>query len=133
MKKQFEVASNSWTWMLALILSGLLLGSAVAAPNPAVVGDWNGAMNTGNGSLTVVIHIAQDKDAKLTATMDSPDQKALGIVIDSITYNEPALHFEIKNFGASYDGTMNKNNSEISGNWKQGGASLPLDLKRAAK
>jgi hypothetical protein len=30
----------------------------------------------------------------------------------------------------SYDGTMNKDNSEITGTWKQGGATLSLILKR---
>jgi len=77
--------------------------------------------------------VAQDKDGKLTATMDSPDQGATGIAISSITYKEPALHFEIERFGAGYDGTMNKDNSEIAGNWKQGGVSLPLTFTRVSK
>jgi hypothetical protein len=31
---------------------------------------------------------------------------------------------------ASYDGAMNKDNSELKGTWKQGGATLNLILKR---
>jgi hypothetical protein len=31
---------------------------------------------------------------------------------------------------ASYDGAMNKDNSAITGSWKQGGATLSLILKR---
>jgi len=111
------------------MLTGLVLASP--APAPAVVGDWNGALNTGGGSLRIVIHVSQDKDGKLTATMDSPDQGATGITITSISYKEPNLHFELGNFGASYDGTMNKDNSEIAGTWKQSGTSLPLSFKRA--
>lgn len=130
MKKQHAVVSKSWMWMLALMLSALVLGIAVAAP--AIVGDWSGAISTGSNSLRAVIHVALDKDGKLTATMDSPDQGVTGIPISSISYKEPALHFEIEKFGASYDGTMNKDNSGIAGTWKQGGASLPLNLKRMA-
>jgi len=131
MKKQSAVRLKLWMWTPALMLSALVLGTAAAAP--AVVGDWSGAISTGGGSLRAVIHVAQDKDGKLTATMDSPDQGATGIAISSITYKEPALHFEIEKLGASYDGTMNKDNSEITGNWKQGPATLTLNLKRASK
>lgn len=137
MKKQKAARPGMWAVMLALTVATLAVGTALAAPvpvpTPAVVGDWNGALSTGGGSLRVVIHIAQDKDGKLSGTLDSPDQGATGIAISSITYKEPALHFEIEKFGAGYDGTMNKDNSEIGGNWKQGAASLPLTFKRASK
>ncbi|HKW32311.1 MAG TPA: hypothetical protein VJN92_04865 [Candidatus Acidoferrum sp.] len=136
MKKLRAVTTGMWVGVLALT-GALLIERAIAVPPPvppsAVVGDWNGAISTGSASLRVVIHVAQDKDGKLTATMDSLDQGATGIAISSITYKEPALHFEIEKFSASYDGTMNKDNSEIAGSWKQGGASLPLTFKRASK
>jgi hypothetical protein len=133
MKKQQAARMGISVGMLALMVGALAIGTALAAPVPAVVGDWNGALSTGGGSLRVVIHVAQDKDGKLTATMDSPDQGATGIAISSITFKRPAVHFEIEKFGAGYDGAMNKDNSEITGNWKQGGTSLPLTFKRAGK
>jgi hypothetical protein len=137
MKKQQTVRKGTWVGVLVLMVAALAMGTALAAPAPVpaptVVGDWNGALNTGGGSLRVVIHVAQDKDGKLTATMDSPDQNATGIAISSIAYKEPAVHFEIEKFGAGYDGTMSKDNSEITGNWKQGAASLPLTFERGSK
>jgi uncharacterized protein len=133
MKKQRTVRKGTWVGVLALMVAALAMGTALAAPAPAVVGDWNGALSTGGGSLRVVIHVAQDKDGKLTATMDSPDQGSAGIAISSITYKEPAVHFEIEKLGAGYDGTVSKDNSEIAGNWKQGTASLPLIFKRVSK
>lgn len=137
MKKRKAVRAGMWATTLALTVAALEIGAALPAPVPVppstVVGDWNGALSTGNGSLRVVIHVEQEKDGKLSGTLDSPDQGATGIAISSITYKEPALHFEIEKFGAGYDGTMNKENSEIAGNWKQGSASLPLTFKRATK
>lgn len=123
-----------WMGVLVLVLSALAPGRVAAAADlaPAVVGDWSGAMDTESGSLRIVIHVAQDKDGKLTATMDSPDQYASGIPIDSITYKEPDVHFEIAKIGGSYDGAMNQDHSEIAGNWKQSGVTLPLNFKRAA-
>jgi hypothetical protein len=65
----------------------------------------------------VVLHVTQAKDGSLSATMDSPDQNATGIPVTKITYKEPALHFESAPVGGSYDGKMNKENTEIAGEW----------------
>lgn len=100
---------------------------------PAVIGDWQGAIDTGGGLLRIVVHIAQDIDSKLAASMDSPDQGATGIAVSSISFKQPDLHFEIERIGGSYDGKINQGSTEIAGNWKQGSASLPLTLKRAGK
>ena len=137
MKKRKAVGLGMWVATVALTVATVAIGTVMAAPVPvptqAVVSDWNGALSTGGGSLRVVIHVVQDKDGKLSGTLDSPDQGATGIAISSITYKEPAFHFEIEKFGAVYDGTMSKDNSEIAGNWKQGSASLPLTFKRGSK
>ena len=111
-----------WVVLLASVL-------ALAAP-VAVVGDWEGALDTGQGSLRIVLHIAQGGDG-LTATMDSPDQGVTGIAIDTIAYNDPELHFEVARIAGSFAGKLDK--QQIAGQWKQGGATLPLTLKRMGK
>ena len=50
--------------------------------------------------------------------------------MNAITFQQPDLHFEITRMGCSFEGKIGKDNSEIAGQWKQGGASLPLNLKR---
>jgi uncharacterized protein len=122
-----------WTPLAGVLIFTLSLSAVLAASAPAVVGDWEGALYTGNGSLRVVVHIDQAKDDSLTGTLDSPDQGATGIAITSIGYAQPDLHFDIRPFGSSFDGKINKENSEIAGQWKQSGASLPLTFKRVAK
>jgi hypothetical protein len=119
--------------VLAGTLFALMVTIAMAAPAPGVAGDWQGTLDTGGGTLRVVVHISQDKDGKLTGALDSPDQGASGIAITAITYKEPDLHFEVGSIGGSYEGKMNKENSQIAGDWKQGGGSLPLTLKRVTK
>ena len=135
MKKQQQAIRWFCLIALALILAfgAASVPTAEAADTRSIVGDWNGAIATGGGSLRVVVHIARDKNGELSATMDSPDQGATGIPISTITFNQPTLHFEIQKFGAGYDGTLSKDSSEIAGNWKQGGAYLPLTLQRASK
>jgi hypothetical protein len=105
--------------------------SASASP-PTVLGDWEGTLDTGSGTLRVVIHVSQDKDGNLKGDLDSPDQGASGIPITAITYKEPDLHFEVSSVGGSYDGKMNKDNSVVVGTWTQG-AGLALTFKRIGK
>jgi hypothetical protein len=109
---------------------GLALSAALAAPPAAVVGDWQGSLDTGSGSLRVVLHFSQMKDETFAGTLDSPDQGATGIAIDKVTFRQPDLHFEITRMGSSYDGKIGKDNLEITGQWKQGGGALQLSLKR---
>jgi hypothetical protein len=66
----------------------------------------------------------------ISGAIDYPDQDTSGILITAITYKEPTLHFESNPSQSVYDGTMNKDNSEITGTWKQTGSSLKLTLKR---
>jgi hypothetical protein len=125
--------SRILTASLSATLLALMVGFAMAAPAAGVAGDWQGTLDTGGGTLRVVVHVTQDKDGKLSGAVDSPDQGAAGIAITAITYKEPDLHFEVESIGGSYDGKMNKENSQIAGDWKQGGGSLSLTFKRITK
>ena|SRR5579871_3517195 len=116
------------------LFAGMMAAAVAAmAGTPAVVGDWEGALETGHGSLKVVIHLAQSEEQNLKGTLDSPDQGVTGIVVSAAKYRESGLHLEIERIGASFDGRMNKANSEMTGEWRQGSASLPLTLKRVTK
>lgn len=105
---------------------------SLAASKPAVVGDWNVALDAGQaGKLHLVVHVTQKQDGSLTGSMDSPDQGANGIEISTITYKDGALHFECSDISASYDGKMSSDNSKITGTWSQEGNSLALNLTRS--
>jgi uncharacterized protein len=107
---------------------------SLAAPKPAVVGNWTGVLDAGpQTKLHLAVHITQTKDGSLTGTMDSLDQNANGIPITTITYKAGALHFECSSIGGSYDGKMSSDKSKISGTWPQGGGSLALNLTRSSK
>ena len=90
-------------------------------------------MSARNSSLRVVLHVSQDKCGNLTGNLDSPDQGVSGIAISMITFKDPSLHFESERIGGIYDGKINKDNSEIAGEWKQSGVTAPLTFKRAEK
>jgi hypothetical protein len=111
----------------------LLLGivPTMMAADPPIVGNWEGTLDPGaQPKKRIVVHITAAQDGSLSGTIDYPDESASGALITAITYKEPALHFESTSGQVSYDGTMNKENSEIAGTWKQGAAALSLTLKK---
>ena len=116
---------------LALILElGLVPARTMAADTTPIVGNWEGTLDPGaQPKKKIVVHISASQDGSLSGTIDYPDQDTSGILITAITYKAPILHFESTGTG-SYDGTMNKDNSEITGTWKQGAAGVSLILKR---
>jgi putative CocE/NonD family hydrolase len=68
----------------------------------------------------------------MTAEHDSPDQNGFGIPVTTITRNGAELKFEIKPIRGAFEGKINPEKTTISGTWKQGGASMPLVLKRTS-
>lgn len=93
-------------------------------------GTWQGLLDTGQGKLTVVVHITNTEDG-LTATMDSPDQNVTGVPVSSVTRNGSAFSLEVTGIGGKYEGKIAADLKSIDGTWSQGDeASLPLTLKR---
>lgn len=98
--------------------------------NDGLTGEWQGALQTGQATLRVVLELSQGPDGKLSATLDSPDQNASGIPLTNVSYADRLLHFELAaETPATFDGEMSRDATEINGNWTQGGQ-LPLILKR---
>jgi len=92
-------------------------------------GIWQGTLQVGGKPLRLVFYITSTADG-LAATMDSPDQGASGIPVISARREGDVLTLQLPNLGAKYEGTVAKDVSSIEGSFTQGGASLPLTLKR---
>ena len=104
---------------------------AAVAVSP-VVGDWEGALSLPNGgSLRVVFHITQDAAGTLAATVDSPDQGALGIPVDEVRFEEGELYLYLQVIDGSYTGMLQEEAGSIEGTWSQPGGALPLSMARA--
>jgi pimeloyl-ACP methyl ester carboxylesterase len=121
-------------WAVAVLLA-LSLVVAFAAPQDQTApvkpeGDWRGTLNAGAVKLDLILHIVR-KDGALTATLDSPDQGATGLAVDSITVTGKSLRFEMKSLGADYEGVFSSDGSQIEGEFRQQGVKLPLTFKRA--
>ena len=59
--------------------------SQAAASQAGIAGDWAGTLKAGSAELRLVLHITAAKDGSFTATLDSIDQGANGIPINTAT------------------------------------------------
>lgn len=118
-----------WSLMFAAVLgtSAFASDEDLARTLP---GSWQGTLDVGPTKLRVVFNIADAANSRLTATMDSPDQGARGIPVDSVALSGTSLVMEANAIKGVYRGTLDPAGNAITGQWTQGGQSLPLNLTK---
>src|SRR5262245_13095715 len=98
-----------------------------------IKGDWEGTISIGATQLRLVLKVSQAPTGALKASMDSLDHtNSNDLVVDVISLKDTALHFEMKALDAVYDGTLNKDGSEITGTFTQRNTPLPLNFRKHA-
>ncbi|MGZ8844303.1 MAG: alpha/beta fold hydrolase, partial [Pyrinomonadaceae bacterium] len=98
-----------------------------------MIGTWEGTLDAGTAKLKLVLHIDAAKDGALVGRLDSPDQGATDLPIDSLSVADNTLKFEMKSLGATYEGKLDSNGDQITGEFKQGGQALPLNFKNTGR
>lgn len=114
--------------MKKIILSICLLFSWVGAfAQKPIEGDWMGKLNLGPQSLTIVLHVNCDAQGKAECTLDSPDQGAKGIAVETDYCSSDSISVSLASLALSFQGKLK--GDEIVGTFTQG-QSFPLVLKR---
>ena len=114
--------------MKKIILSICLFFSwAGAFAQKPIEGDWMGKLNLGPQSLTIVLHVNCDAQGKAECTLDSPDQGAKGIAIETDYCSSDSISVSLASLALSFQGKLK--GDEIVGTFTQG-QSFPLVLKR---
>ncbi|HEX3084770.1 MAG TPA: alpha/beta fold hydrolase [Pyrinomonadaceae bacterium] len=106
-------------------------GTAAVTP-PAVKGfegSWQGILDAGGQKLRLAVTVSKSDAGIYTGKFESLDQGAT-IPIDTITVNGDAVRFEIKSPAVVFEGTLNKERTELTGTFSQGGQQIPLTFKR---
>jgi uncharacterized protein len=116
---------------LALLVGAVIVCAQQDAP-PKIAGDWRGTLKAGPGELRLVLHVQQSATGQLTVTMDSVDQGAgaMGMPASSAKFEGRRLTLQFARMGGTFTGDLSAENSVISGNWSQGGASIPIAFTR---
>ena len=97
----------------------------------SVEGDWKATLQAGPGKLRLALHIVETESGEMSATMDSLDQGAMGLRIDSISLEENKLEFTMNQLSGTYSGIVAADGQSIEGTWTQGPNSSPLKFERA--
>jgi uncharacterized protein len=95
-------------------------------------GTWVGTLNVMGQKLRIVFHIERKSDTSYAATLDSPDQGAKGIAVQSVQWDGASLTIAVPSIMGAYKGTP-ATDSSMTGSWSQGGMSLPLDIVRTTQ
>ena len=99
------------------------------AANSNIEGAWQGTINSAAGKLRLVLRVSKADNGALKATLDSPDQGAMGLPVDAISLSDSFLRFEMKAIQATFDGGLSRDGTEIAGSFRQGLPS-PMVFKR---
>ena len=104
-----------------------LITMTMVAFSQDITGEWDGTLNIQSTTMRLVFHINKT-DAGYSATMDSPDQGAKGIIMSHVTLENSILTIELRIAKIKYTGTVDKNT--IIGIYSQDGQSLPMNLTK---
>jgi dipeptidyl aminopeptidase/acylaminoacyl peptidase len=112
--------------LLLLVLSFQIIGQT---PAGEFEGSWQGTLEAGGQKIRLVVTVTKSEAGAYEGKLDSPDQGAT-VPIDEITVNGDSVRLEIKSPAIVFEGTLNKERTELTGTFTQSGQGFPLILKR---
>jgi pimeloyl-ACP methyl ester carboxylesterase len=115
-------------WMAAALF--LFAAYAHAQQPVQIAGIWQGALELPTGARLRLVVKLREEGGALTGTMDSVDQGARDLRIDSVQLEDRRLRFTMNAIGGRYEGELAASGDELVGAWSQGVNSLPLTLRR---
>ena len=118
------------TLLMLLLLVGLSCPVFGQTPAKDFSGSWQGTLDAGGTKLRLALTITKSDAGTYSGKLDSLDQGAT-IVIDTITVNGDAVRLEIKSPAIVYEGTLNKERTEVTGTFTQSDQNFPLTFKRS--
>ena len=100
-------------------------------PDSDLQGAWEGTLKVGNVALRLNLRIAEPTTGTFHAQMDSVDQGARNLPVTSLTYNQPAIRFEMSSINGVFEGNLNDRGDQMTGTWIQAGKKFPLTFQRS--
>ncbi|MDP3435921.1 MAG: alpha/beta fold hydrolase [Bacteroidales bacterium] len=107
------------------LFASLILTPATSAQS--VEGKWYGKLKIQNTELRVVFDIKRS-DSLYIGTMDSPDQGATGIPMESVTFSNSILKIKHSSIMMEYNGVYM--GDKIIGTFRQAGQTIQLNLSK---
>ena len=97
---------------------------------PRAGSDLQGTWKAVLGSVSVTIKIAEPSAGIFRAELDNLTTSWLGQPL-VVTYNPPGVELRVASGAGMFQGEVRNGNSELAGNWVQGGRQTPVIFQRA--
>ena len=111
---------------IAITVIAIFASCSMFAQN--ITGKWNGILKVQGMQIRIAFNVSKT-DSGYKSTMDSPDQKAFGIPVETTSFTNGIIKFAIPKGLIEYLGAV-KNDSTIIGHLNQAGQAMPLNLSR---
>ena len=116
--------------LMLLFLLGLSCQVFGQTPAKDFEGSWQGTLEASGTKLRVALTVTKSDAGVYAGKLESLDQGAT-IPIDTITVNGDAVRLEIKSPAIVFEGTLNRERTELTGTFTQGDQPFPLSFKRS--
>jgi len=116
--------------LMLLLLLGLSCPVFGQTPAKDFEGSWQGTLDAGGTKLRLALTITKSDTGAYGGKLDSLDQGAT-IPIDTITVKDDAVRLETKSPAIVFEGTLNKERTELTGTFTQSDQQFPLIFKRS--
>jgi hypothetical protein len=107
----------------------VLLLAVVTLSAQDITGKWSGKLVVPQGELRVNFNISSTENG-YTSTLDSPDQNAFGIAVDTTIFAAPELTIKVSMLDLVWVGTLVDEGS-MNGKLTQMGQTMELNMKKA--
>jgi hypothetical protein len=115
---------------LLIVAIGVPVGAASAQTN--IAGNWQGTITFGPQTLRVGL-VLTPVASGYSASLVIIDQDGAVVPVQQATLTGNALHLDIPNLRAAYDGTLSATGNDITGAMSQQGMPNPLNFTRVAR
>lgn len=107
---------NLLHWLSVCICFVTALGQS-----PNISRDYSGML----GPLHLKLHLKTSPNGAIEGTLDSIDQKTVGLACTNVQQKAKELSFDVPSVGGKWRGTVSDDGSTLSGKWSQG-QDIPL-------
>ena len=118
------------TLLMLLFLLGLSCQVFAQTQAKGFEGSWEGTLEAGAQKLRLALIVTKSDTGAYAGKFVSLDQSNADIPIETITVKEDAVRLEAKTPPIVYEGTLNKERTELTGTFTQGDQAFPLTFKR---
>jgi hypothetical protein len=102
---------------------------ASPAVSKELEGDWEASIQSPGGAVRLAFHFKNQPDNTVAATMDSNNN--MGMPLNDVKQTGQKVEFGIKIAGdATFEGTLNKEGTELAGQLNAGPTPIPLKLRK---